>query len=290
MLKGLIAFLLIVLIGGCASADQPPATETTETTAMSVTPQGELKGRISMVGSTTVQPLVEAMGTVYNNIHPDVQLDIGAGGSVVGIQAVQKGDVDIGMSSRHLDDEEILAGMELHQIAIDVLAVIVHPDNPVDDLSLEQLRAIYLGEVTNWQAVGGEDMPILPVVREVTSGTRGAFDEIVLDDQQPDESVVDVQITAGEVERKVATTPNAIGYIGFGHINPDEIKVLTIDEIVPSPETALDQSYTLQRPLLLITGSLSRHLAQNFVDFALSPEGQQIVAREGWVPVIDVEE
>lgn len=243
----------------------------------------ELSGDISVVGSTTVQPLVEQLGEEYHRQHPDVTLNIGAGGSVVGIEAIQNGEVDIGMASRALREGELKDGMEIHQVAIDVLAVIVHPSNPVDELTLEELQGIYMGDITNWSDVGGEDSDILPVIREVTSGTRGAFDSIALEDEEPTEDA-DVQITASEVEARVATTENAIGYVGFGHLIEDEIKVLAIDGEKPSPEAALEGTYKLQRPLLLLTGPLSRDLAFTFIEFALSDEGQELVEEDGWVP------
>ncbi len=282
--------VLVVLLAACgplgSSPSEPTTASTPEQNAAQDNPDttGEtFTGELTFVGSTTVQPLAEKLGAEFVQRHPDVVLDIGAGGSVVGIQAVQGGDVDIGMASRRVDDEEKTPGMEVHQIAVDVLAVIVHPSNPVDNLTREELRAIYLGEITNWSEVGGNDEPILPVIREVTSGTRGAFDEIVLDDEEPT-STADTQITASEVEARVANTENAIGYIGFGHIE-EEIKVLTIDGIEPLPETALDDSYQLQRPLQLLTGPLSRELSHDFIEFVLSEEGQNIVAEDGWVPV-----
>jgi len=204
---------------------------------------------------------------------------------VVGIQAVQDGRTDIGMSSRRLRPEEILDGMQVHPIALDVLAIIVHPSNPVDGMTKEQLQGIFKGEITNWSEVGGEDREILPVLREITSGTRGAFDDVALDGQEPTPNA-DVQITASEVEAKVASTENAIGYIGFGHIVENEIKVITINGVEPSPETAKDGSYPLLRPLLLLTGPLSRDIANVFIEFSLSAEGQQIVADDGWVPAV----
>ncbi|NJP07767.1 MAG: phosphate ABC transporter substrate-binding protein [Chloroflexaceae bacterium] len=291
--------LLFLTLAGCASPQAaPPAATTpaedvpTEAAASTddlaepvddMEPDPSLEGRLSFKGSTTVQPLVEKLGEEYIKMYPNVELDVAAGGSVVGIQAVQNGDVDVGMCSRELREGEQTSGMEVHRIAVDVLAVIVHPDNPVDDLTREELKGIYTGEITNWSEVGGEDEEILAVIREETSGTRGAFDEIALEDE-PNRSDADVQITAGEVEQRVATTPNAIGYVGFGHVDP-VIKVLNIDDVAPSPETATDGSYQLQRPLLLLTGPLSQELSSTFVDFALSPAGQQIVEEDGWVAV-----
>jgi phosphate transport system substrate-binding protein len=279
----LVAVWPLWLPGGSAGTAATLPVTAAEHTAT----DDDLVGELSFAGSTTVQPLAEALGEAYRRLYPNVSLNIAAGGSVVGINAVQNGEVDIGMASRKLRDSEKTEGMEIHQIAVDVLAVIVHPSNPVDNLSLEELQGIYLGEITNWEEVGGEDAEIVPVIREVTSGTRGAFDDIVLDDEEPT-SDADVQITASEVEARVATTENAIGYIGFGHIE-EEIKVLPIDGVEPSPEAALSGEYGLQRPLHLLTGPLSRDLAQSFIDFALSEEGQDIVVEEGWVSARSVE-
>jgi len=240
-------------------------------------------GRLTFAGSTTVQPLVEELSVGYQERYPNVDLEIAAGGSVVGINAVQDGSADIGMASRALREAEYRLGMEEYQIAIDVLAIIVHPANPIEDISRAQLQGIYLGEITNWSEVGGADMPIMPVIREISSGTRGAFDDIALDGADPVETA-DTQITAGEVETRVAEAPEAIGYVGFGNIGQN-VKVLTIDGVPPSPETAQSGGYQLQRPLLLLLGPLSRPLACTFVTFALSDAGQKIVAADGWVPV-----
>lgn len=240
--------------------------------------------RLTFAGSTTVQPLAKEIGKAYQLRYPGVELEIGAGGSRVGIEAVQNGSADIGMASRELREEEKVEGMEVHQIAIDVLAIIVHPSNAVEQISLEQLQGIYLGTITNWSEVGGADMPIVPVIREVTSGTRGAFDEIVLGGEEPTETAV-TQATAGEVHVHVANTPGAIGYVGFGHLSGSDVKVVAINEVMPSPEAAMDGSYTLKRPLQLLTGPLSRPQAHDFVSFALSREGQHVVLEDGWVPV-----
>ncbi len=288
MLKGqiLLTLILVMVIGLSGCGASPAATGAPNAPAATNAPEAtELRGTIEIVGSTTVVPLVEQLREAFIQKYPGITVNVGAGGSVVGIQAVQDGRTDIGMSSRRLKPEEILDGMQVHPIALDVLAIIVHPSNPVDGITKEQLQGIFKGEITNWSEVGGKDQEILPVVREITSGTRGAFDDVALDGQEPTPNA-DVQITASEVEAKVASTENAIGYIGFGHIVENEIKVITINGVEPSPETAKDGSYPLLRPLLLLTGPLSRETAKVFVEFALSPEGQQIVADDGWVPAV----
>lgn len=292
----LVALLVAVFLVGCGGGTPPEtAPEEAATSEEEAAPVEEaaeadvavdesVSGEISVVGSTTVQPLVEELRDAFLQRYPNVEMNVAAGGSVVGIQAVQNGETDIGMASRNLREGEQTEGMEVHRIAVDVLAVIVHPSNSITGLSSDELKGIFTGEITNWSEVGGEDMAILPVIREVTSGTRGAFDDIALDGDEPTDDA-DVQITAGEVEARVASTENAIGYVGFGHIELDEINVLEIDGVAPSPESAMDDSYSLQRPLQLLTGPLSRELATIFVDFALSPEGQELVEADGWVPV-----
>ena len=240
-------------------------------------------GRLTFAGSTTVQPLAAKIGQAFNAQYPAVTLDIAAGGSSVGISAIHDGTVDIGMASRALKPEEA-EGIVAHQIAVDVLAIIVNTANPVINLSTAQLRDIYLGAITNWQDVGGPDAPITVVIREKTSGTRGAFDEIVLDKAEPVGADLRTAITAGDMAALVAQEPYAIGYVGFGNLEAG-LRALSIDGVAPSEANARAGSYRLTRPLLLLTGPLTQPLAQAYVDFALSAAGQRIVAENGWVPV-----
>lgn len=266
-LLGLVIGLLLLV--GCGRPTPPPAEV--------------LQGRLTFAGSTTVQPLADKLGQAFRAQYPAVTLDIAAGGTVVGIQAIHDGTVDIGMASRALKDEEA-TDITQHQIAVDVIAVVVNPANPVSNLSHQQLQDIYLGRVTNWREVGGPDQPITVVVREVTSGTRGAFDELVLEKKEPAAPRLLAAMTAGDVAVMVARDLNAIGYLGFGNLSA-EVKTVAIDGVPPSEMAAQDGSYRLIRPLLLLTGPLSQPLAMKFIDFALSPAGQQVVAAEGWVPV-----
>jgi phosphate transport system substrate-binding protein len=257
-----------------ACATPPPAAPPAPT---------PLVGRIAFVGSTTIQPLVEQLQVGYGLLYPDMQLDIAAGGSEVGLNAIREGSADIGMVSRTLRSGELGPGSEIFPIAIDVLGIVVHPSNMVASLSMAQLQGIYTGKIVNWRELGGADLPIVPIVREVSSGTRGAFDELVLAGLAPLASA-NVQVTAGEVEAKVAETPAAIGYVGFGNLMLD-VKVLAIDGVLPSQQSVLAKRYTLSRPLQLLIGPLSRSVARSFIQFALSDEGQRIIAADGWVPV-----
>jgi phosphate transport system substrate-binding protein len=268
--------LVAVGVMGLAVAGCGTGTPTLEPTPT------DIAGDISFAGSTTLQPLAHKIGEVFKERHPDVVLDIAAGGSVVGIEAIHDGTVDIGMASRALTPEEA-EGIEQHQVAADVIAMVVNGSNPVEDLALAQLRDIYLGKITNWSEVGGPDAPITAVVRGKNSGTRGAFDKIVLDKQEPAAPNLQTAVAASDVAAMVAEDENAIGYIGFGHFELD-IEVITIDGVMPSEDTARDGSYPVVRPLLFLTGPLSQPIAQDFIDFALSAEGQRMVVDEGWVP------
>ncbi len=265
-----LTILSLLFLVGCR-----PPTAPTSPVAVS--------GKLIFAGSTTMQPLVGALGEAFQKQYPGVQLEIAAGGSKVGIQAVHEGTVDIGMASRNLTPQEA-EGISVYTIALDVIAIVVHPSNPVDNLTPESLMAIYQGKVTNWNQVGGPNMEILPIAREITSGTRGAFDEVVLGGQEPTAPNLLTAVTAGDMAAIVAERPEAIGYLGFGNLN-DRLRAVNINGISPTPTNARSGKYPLVRPLNLLTGPLSHPLAGEFVRFALNPDGQRIVELAGWVPV-----
>jgi phosphate transport system substrate-binding protein len=270
--KLLASVLLACGLIGCGSTSTPLAPTATS-----------LIGRITFAGSTTVQPLADKLGTIFKQDNPGMVLDIAAGGSMVGIKAVHDGTADIGMASRALTSDEA-KGIKQDQIALDVLAIVVHPTNPVSNLTRAQLRDIYLGKLTNWKDVGGPDQPIQVIVRDTNSGTRGAFDEIVLEKQAPQAPRQRSAFTAGDVAALVAADPQAIGYVGFGNLEPS-LKLLTIDDVRPTKDTARSGTYKLVRPLLLLTGPLTQPLAQTYIDFVLSTTGQKLVEADGWIPV-----
>lgn len=276
MKRTLIAlFLIVFLISGCSqtAAITPTATPTSD----------PLNGRLTLVGSTTIQPLITPLANDFMLLHSNVNLDIAGGGSVVGISAVHEGTADIGMASRTLTDDES-KGIKQYQIAIDVLAIVVHPDNPVKTLTLAQIQDIYFGRVTNWKDLGGIDQPIVPVQRELSSGSRGAFDEMVLGKQTATASNVETSVTAGDLAARISKEEGAIGYLGFGNID-SSMKVLGINGVIPNQATAKDGSYPLIRPLILMTGPLTQPLAQNFIDYVLSSTGQKRINDLGWIPV-----
>jgi phosphate transport system substrate-binding protein len=278
--------MLLIGVCGLVACNCDPTELWSGTTPSAATPQSTatqpIAGTITFAGSTTLQPLAHELGLAFNVEYPNVVLDIAGGGSLVGIHAVHDGTVDIGMASRSLKPEEA-EGITQHQVAVDVIAVVIHISNPVENLTLEQLRGIYLGDIVNWNQVGGRDQVIVAVARGQNSGTRGAFDQIVLDGQVPKASDMHLAVTAGDMAVAVMNNPAAIGYVGFGNLEPD-LKMVSIDGIPPSEETAQGGSYQLVRPLMFLTGPLTQPLAHMFVDYALSDRGQQIVVASGWVP------
>ncbi len=273
MISFIPVFILVLLSSSCGGGTQvQPAPS-----------ENPLIGRLTFAGSTTMQPLVAQLSEVFRQQHPQVAFEVAAGGSVVGIQAVHEGTADIGMSSRALSAEEA-QGIKVYTVGIDALAIVTHPDNPVESITLEQLQDIYLGKITNWRELGGNDLAIIPIQREISSGTRGAFDELALEKQEPAAPALLTVITAGDVAASVAIQPAAIGYLGFGNLESD-LKVLPIDGTLPSQETIRNGTYPLFRPLSLLTGPLSQPLADEFINFVLSPEGQEHVEEFGWISV-----
>ena len=187
------------------------------------------------------------------------------------------------MASRALSSEET-NGIKVYTVGNDAIVIVVHADNPVKSISLTQLQDIYMGRITNWKELGGNDLAIVPIQREVSSGTRGAFDELVLEKQEPTAPALLTAVTAGDVANNVAKQSASIGYVGFGNVGSD-LKVLAIDGTLPSKETVRSGTYPLFRPLSLLTGPLSQPLADEFINFVLSPEGQADVEEFGWIPV-----
>lgn len=265
--------MLALLISSCGGGTQVPPTPS----------ESPLIGRLTFAGSTTMQPLVAKLSAAFRQQHPQVIFEVAAGGSVVGIQAVHEGTADIGMASRALKAEEA-QGIKVYTVGIDALAIVIHPDNPVESITLPQLQDIYMGRIINWRELGGNDLAIIPIQREISSGTRGAFDELALEKQESTAPELLTVITAGDVAANVAIQPAAIGYLGFGNLESD-LKVIAIDGTLPSQESIRDGTYPLFRPLSLLTGPLSQPLADEFINFVLSPEGQAYVEEFGWIPV-----
>lgn len=244
-------------------------------------------GSVVIAGSTSVQPLSEAMSEVYMEENPDVTVEVQGGGSGQGIKSIEDGIADIGSLSREVGEDEKGSISEEYVIAKDGVAVIVNADVNVDDLSLEQIKGIYTGEIKNWSEVGGDNAEITVVSREEGSGTRGAFTEITgvtVDDVDNTTKDALVQPSTGAVKETVSTTPNSIGYVSLGSLD-DSVKVLTVEGVEATSENVVSGDYKIQRPFVYVVGSEVSETAQAFIDFAMSDEGQKIVEENDFIPV-----
>lgn len=237
---------------------------------------------IAISGSTSVGPLAEKLAMKYKETSED-KIEINQIGSSAGITNAISGVSEIGMSSRDLKEEEVAEGIEEIAIAYDGIVVVTHPTNNVKDLSMEQVKQIFTGEITNWKELGGEDLEIVVVSREDGSGSRDAFQEIV--DYGSGELIKNAIIASGNgnIKTTVATNKHAVGFISFEYVD-ETIAPLKIDGVEPTAKNVLDGQYKLSRPFLFVYKELSDN-GQQFIDYILSDAGQEIVAETGAIPV-----
>ena len=244
--------------------------------------QAFAEGTVSTDGSTSMEKVIGALGEYFMEANSGVTFTYNPTGSGSGITAVLEGRCDIGLSSRALKDEEKAEGLTETVLAYDGIAIIVNPENPLSDLSLEDIAKIYTGEITNWKDLGGNDAEIVVIGREAGSGTRDGFESIT---GTKDVCVYRQELTStGDVITTVSQNPAAIGYASLASVK-DTVKALSVDGVVPSEETIKDGSYTVQRPCVLVTKTdvALSETAQKFFDFALSAEAAEIIAAAGAV-------
>lgn len=237
---------------------------------------------IQVAGSTSVQPVAEKLAQAYMDKHTNVKINVQGGGSSVGITSAQQGQADIGTSSKELKDDE-KADLKEYLIGNDGIVIAVNTENSVSDLTKDQVKDIFSGKITNWKDVGGADAEINIITREDGSGTRSAFEEIIMGKETKIKSDAIVQSSTEAVTQAVKGDPNAIGYISLAHLNSD-VKGLQIDGVAPSESTVADGSYKVQRPFLFLTKGEPTGVVKDFIDFCLSDEGQAIVKEEKVVP------
>ena len=241
-------------------------------------------GTVSTDGSTSMEKVIGALGESFMEANSGTTFTYNPTGSGSGIQAVSEGRCDIGLSSRALKDDEKASGLKETIVALDGIAIIVNPQNPVKDLSLEQIAKIYTGEITNWKDVGGEDAEIVRIGREAGSGTRDGFESIT---DTKDACQYRQELTStGDVITTVSQNPNAIGYASLAAIK-DSVKALTVNGVAPTEATVKDGTYLVQRPFVLVTkeGVALSETAQKFFDFATSADAASIISAAGAVPV-----
>lgn len=269
---GLLVLFIVTVLSACNNSNNEKELE------------NESSNRISISGSTSVGPLAEKIADKYMNKN-DVKVEINQIGSSAGITNAISGVSEIGMSSRDLKEEEKAKGLTETIIAYDGIVVVTHPTNKVKNLTMEQVKQIFTGEVSNWKELGGEDMEIVVVSREDGSGSRDAFQEIV--GYTSGELVRSAIIASGNgnIKTTVATNKHAVGFISFEYID-SSISTININGVKATAENVLQQKYSLSRPFLFVHKEDNLTPAgQQFIDYILSPEGQAIVAETGAIPV-----
>jgi len=238
---------------------------------------------ITVAGSTSVEPFAGLLAEEYMSMHPEAHIYVQGGGSTAGIEAAFSGAANIGMSSRNLIETE----KKLYAVTIakDAIAVIVHPSNPLNDLSLDKIIEIFSGKTANWKEMGGPDHPIDIVTREEGSGTRESFQKFVMGKEDISLGAL-VQDSNGAVRQVISSDANAIGYISLGLVN-DRVKALRISGVQPSLANVNNGKYTLVRPFLFLFNGDPAEEAKSFLDFVLSPSAQKLLLKEGLVPVVE---
>ena len=283
-----IALALVLCLGLLAACGEPasdptdaPATDGAQTEAPSSEPI-ELGGTVVVNGSTSMGNVINALTEGFNEINPDVQISYTGSGSSAGIEGVLAGSCDLGLSSRELSADELGEGAVANVIAKDGVAVVVNPENPVSELTSEQIAQIFTGEITNWSELGGNDAEIAVFGRESASGTRSAFEEILgIEDQC---AYLNEYSSTGDVIGNVASNPNAIGYASLSAVD-ESVVAVSVDGVVPTEETVADGSFPIQRPFVVVTveGTELSAAAKAFLDYAMSAEVADIIAAAGAV-------
>lgn len=278
-LIAVLALTVLTACGGQQAPAEPAAPAESEAPA-----ENNVAGNVGTDGSTSMEKVIGSLGEAFMAEYPDVKFTYNPTGSGSGITAVKEGRTDIGLSSRALKDEEKADGLQETVLCLDGIAVIVHPDNPISDLSLEQIAAIYTGEVTNWNGVGGEDSEIVVIGREAGSGTRDGFESIT-DTKEACQYRQELTST-GDVIATVSQNPQAIGYASLASIS-DKVKVVMVDGVEATEATVQDGSYKVQRPFMLITmeGKELSPQAQAFFDYITSDKVSDMISNAGAVPV-----
>ena len=277
----LTAAMALSILTACGSKND--TADNTNNDANSGT-ETTISGTISTDGSTSMEKVINSLGESFMAQNKDVKFTYNPTGSGSGIQAVSEGRCDIGLSSRALKDDEKASGLVETTLALDGIAIVVNPENPVSDLDVDTIAKIYTGEITNWKDVGGDDAEIVLIGREAGSGTRDGFESIT---DTKDACAYRQELTStGDVINTVSTNPNAIGYASLSAVG-DSVKALTVGGVEATEDTVRDGSYVVQRPFVLVTkeGTELSAAAQAFFDYALSADAADIIAAAGAVAI-----
>ncbi|QOR35751.1 phosphate ABC transporter substrate-binding protein PstS family protein [Clostridium sp. 'deep sea'] len=273
----LIIVSILVIFAGCTNNAATPANENPPN-------NNELSGTLTTAGSTSVQPFSDLLKEAFEKHHANVTVNVQGGGSSAGGTAAISGAAGIGALSRELKSKELNSGLKPIVIAKDGIAIVTHESNSVNDLTIAQIASIFTGEVKSWKDLGGADKPINAINREASSGTRGAFKDIVLGKENDFESTLVTQGSTGAVKAAVKADPNAIGYISLASID-STVKAVKVNGIEATIENIVSGSYPVSRPFNYATNGTPKGLAKEFIDFALSQEGQFLAETLGLIPV-----
>lgn len=244
---------------------------------------GSNQQTINIAGSTSVQPVAEKLAEAYMQQHPNVKITVQGGGSAVGLSSVNQGTAQIGTYSSKLAANDS-AGITQTEIAKDGIAIIVNKNSTLKGLTEDQVKAIYLGNTTNWDKVGGSNANITVITREAGSGTRDAMTKLVLGGGNITSTAI-VQSSTGALIQAVQGDPNAIGYASLADLSSGNVTALTINGVAPSAATVSNGKYVIQRPFLFLTKGPATGITKDFIDWVLSPAGQKIVQEQGAVPI-----
>ena len=281
-----LAFALTAALAGCGSSQsqeqQPAASNPAPAQSASQPASAKLSGTVNLDGSTSMEKVIKILIESFNQTNPDVTINYNGSGSGSGITAAIDGTADMGLSSRELKDEETSKGAVANVVALDGVAVVVNPENGVEDLTVEQIAQIFTGECSDWSQRGGAGAPSAVLGREPGSGTRGAFEEIV---GVADACVYSAEYSStGDVVGNVASNPNAIGYVSLSAVD-DSVKAVKVNGVECTEATVKDGTYEIQRPFLIVTkeGTQLSDAAQAFLEYAMSAGVADLIAQAGAV-------
>jgi phosphate transport system substrate-binding protein len=248
---------------------------------------------IHIEGSTTVGPIADGFAEVFQKMYPDVTITVNKSGSGTGAAALIDGRCDIATMSRFMKEQEFKDAVARNVfpvasvVAMDGVCIVVHPSNPVNAITSEQVRDIYMGKTTSWKQLGGPDIQIVAISRDTSSGTYDTFENFIMKEQKMAPSVEYVS-TNPQAFARVKNTRGAIGYVGFGFVQTG-VKALTLDGVAPSRQTILSGKYPISRPLFMFTNGYPAlgSMAHKFVTFYLTERGQEVIEEKGFVPLTD---
>ncbi|MCF2670073.1 phosphate ABC transporter substrate-binding protein [Butyricicoccus pullicaecorum] len=278
-----LAGVLTLSLAACGGASSNNDSAASANDGAADAAQAEsMSGKVTLGGSTSVEKVIGALSESFMQEYPDVDVTYDPTGSGAGITGAQEGTLDIGLSSRALKDDE--TGLTATTFALDGIAIVVNPENAVSDLSLEQIKGLADGTITNWSEVGGADAPVVLIGREAGSGTRDGFESIV---GVKDACEYESELTStGAVIAAVASNPNAFGYASLSAVD-ETVKPVTVEGVAASEATVQDGSYKIQRPFVFVTkeGAALSEAAQAFMDYATNAQVNELIQGAGAVPV-----